>query len=163
VSSPETKVTVSDTHQSASHGPDSSSTVTFKLPKGFSITEDPKEVNEAQNKRVSLQHLAILKKRDTCSVCKRSTSEVMLEISQSVLDTICTTLSTAGVIVKVTFAQDKTGSLVSLFEANKKTLGIKVTSSAVEVGYFVPSGINSEKKFRLDRFKLDDHLTWLEK
>lgn len=159
ITTPETKITATTTD----HGPDLSSAVNFKLPKGFSITEDPKEVNAAQNERVSLQHLAILKKRDTCGACKQATSEHMLEISQGVLDTTCTTLSAVGVIVKVTFAQDKDGSLVSLFEVDKKTLGVKVTSNSVEVGYFVPNGINSEKKFRLDRFKIDDHLMWLEK
>jgi hypothetical protein len=143
------------------NGPDLSKDLTFKLPKGFSMSEDPVEVVAAQHKRTLKQLTALREKRETCQACKRATSAKMIDIAEETLSFVTDALMVKSITVKIKFSQEKDGSLVMYLETPERTLGLKVMTSAVEVGYFMPNGLSSEKKYRITTYEPTPHSKWL--
>src|SRR5690606_28311249 len=122
--------------QETAEGPDISQYLEFKLPRGFSMNVDPKELTAAQHERVVGQILKIREKRNTCSACRNATSVRMLDLAEESLGFITAGLIEKSLAVKIRFSQEKDGTLVLYFETSDRTLGFKIMTGAVEVGYF---------------------------
>lgn len=142
-------------------GPDESSTLSFKLPKGFSLDESPQSVVTSQIKRAQAQSAEVRAKRRKCGACKNATSLQMLDLSDNTLLVVEHMLISAGIAAKIQFSQERDGSLVTYCEVPGKTLAVKIMSRTVEVGYFIPGGIAVEKEFTLLTFAQIDHAKWL--
>jgi len=121
----------------------------------------PQEQVDTQYERTLAAIERVRDKRERCSACKAATTSKMLDVSEEVLGYVVTDLSAAGTTVKIRFKQETDGALVTYYETPEKTLGIKVTASAVEVGYFMPNGVSSEDKYRITAFSAVEHSTWL--
>ena len=141
--------------------PDLAGTLDFKLPRGFTLSTDPSEIILEQRALMYKKLDALRAKRETCAACKRATSERMISVVEDVVGAVTDSLLVQSITVKIDFRQEKDGTLVTYFETPTKTLGLKVLSSVVETGYYLPSGLSNEKRCRITDFTLDKDADWL--
>lgn len=141
--------------------PDVAGTLDFKLPRGFTLSTTPSEVILEQRALLFKKLDALRAKRETCAACKRATSERMISVVEDAVSALADSLLVQSITVKIDFRQEKDGTLVTHFETPTKTLGLKVLSSVVETGYYLPSGLSNEKKCRITDYSPNKDADWL--
>jgi hypothetical protein len=142
-------------------GPDLSGELTFKVPRGFTMSSDPVDVVTDQRKLVGRKLDELRAKRDTCGACRKATSEAMLDTMEDILFAATDWCMSQSITVKIDFRQEKDGSLLAYFETPQRTLGTRVRTSAVEIGYYLENGLSKEHKYRLEGFTPVKCVEWL--
>ena len=167
VRSPEVTTTVgdSDPKDEFKGQQDHASGFKFNLPPGLSITKNPSDVVEGQRNFALSKIQGLRDKGRKCAACREATTDAMLDIASSIVNSVCDAYFNSGGYHHTKFSHEKDGSILIHFETRlgntDKMLGVSILSSAVETGHYLKNDLSGEKNFRLSGFDVQPHVEWL--